>query len=73
VEDGIYDQATVLVNGAPVWSNPARRRHGAQRWTRAGPRRTGRPRRWPTTWPRAPRFELTSDGGLQFGGWNIDD
>ena len=74
VEDGLFDQATVLVNAVPVWSNPA---------TPGGTAHT-----LDSAWTPQDldvsaladdqaavhlRFELQSDGGLQFGGWNIDD
>jgi len=74
VEDGLYDQATVRVNGATVWSNPA---------TPGGTSHT-----LDSAWTQQDldvsaladgqasvtlRFGLQSDGGAEFGGWNLDD
>jgi len=74
VEDGLYDQATIKVNGSTVWTNPA---------TPGGSANT-----LDTTWTLHDvniaaladnnasvklRFGLQSDGGLEFGGWNLDD
>jgi hypothetical protein len=74
VEDGLYDQATILLNGTPVWSNPVS----------AG----GSDHLVDTAWTLQDldvggladnqsalrvRFEMESDGGLEFGGWNIDE
>lgn len=73
VEDATYDQATVFVDGAQVWQNPV-----------GG----GSDHLVDTAWtiqtydvsaladgdPNVRiRFALESDGGLEFGGWNIDD
>ncbi|MBI1854076.1 MAG: M20/M25/M40 family metallo-hydrolase [Planctomycetes bacterium] len=73
VEDGVYDRARILVNGSEVWRNPIG---------------TGRIPMIDTQWvdheidvssladnqPSVQiRFELQSDGGLTFGGWNVDD
>ncbi len=74
VEDGLYDEARILLNGTQVWSNPAS----------AG----GSDHLVDTSWTLQDldvgtladnqpalrvRFELESDGGLEFGGWNLDD
>jgi hypothetical protein len=73
VEDGVYDQASILANGEVVWSNFAsngnhgEEHHGDTQWA-----------------PHAVdlgdvsgelqiAFDLQSDGGLAFGGWTIDD
>jgi hypothetical protein len=73
VEDGIYDHAILSVNGTEIWRNPG---GGGEDHT------------IDTSWVEESydissvadgnpavriRFELQSDGGLQFGGWNIDD
>jgi hypothetical protein len=73
VEDGVYDHARVYANGNLIWENPA-----------GG----GSDHLEDTSWTLQEydisefaafepsvvvRFELQSDGGLQFGGWNIDD
>ncbi|HEX5009841.1 MAG TPA: hypothetical protein VFY71_05530, partial [Planctomycetota bacterium] len=75
VEDGFYDQATVLVNGVPVWSNPATPGGGTAHtldsaWT---PQDLDVSALADDQAAVHLRFELQSDGGLQFGGWNIDD
>ncbi|WP_428262288.1 DUF4215 domain-containing protein [Haliangium sp.] len=73
VEDARWDYATVYANDAIVWRNRATRggdqHHLDSTWTfqdvpigaaaRGGSVRV--------------RFEIQSDGGLEFGGWNIDD
>lgn len=70
IEDGQYDQAEIKINGNLVWSNP-----------------TGT-HTLDTSWQDVDldisqyadgngavkvRFILKSDGGLELGGWNIDD
>jgi Peptidase family M28 len=74
VEDGLYDQATVLVNGVPVWQNPttpggsAHTLDGA--WTLQDLDVSAQADNQAAV---RVRFELESDGGLEFGGWNVDD
>jgi hypothetical protein len=73
VEDAVYDQAEVRVAGTTLWTNPAG---------------SGSDHLIDTDWvihdvdtsavaDNDPafhlRFNLKSDGGLQFGGWNVDD
>jgi len=74
VEDGYYDQANILVDGAEVWSNHATTRsvgdehHQDAQWMvhtvpfSAAPG-SGVELAW----------EIVSDQGLSMGGWNIDD
>jgi hypothetical protein len=66
VEDAGFDQARVLVNGEEIWANAAGAHHEDAGWTLVD----------------VPldavdevtlRFELTADGGLELGGWAIDD
>jgi MYXO-CTERM domain-containing protein len=76
VEDGYFDQASILANGETAWSNfassddfAATRHHRDARWRFhdvdlsaylvEGGVEVG--------------FALRSDGGLHFGGWNVDD
>ncbi|MFC2172778.1 hypothetical protein ACFLU6_09120 [Acidobacteriota bacterium] len=73
VEDAVYDQAIISVNGTPVWQNPAG---------------SGTDHLLDTNWVEHEidisaiadgdpavqiRYELISDPGANFGGWNIDD
>jgi Peptidase family M28 len=73
VEDGQFDRATIRVDGNIVWQNPI-----------GG----GSDHLLDSTWQLHAlnvsaladndpslrlRFELQSDGGLEFGGWNVDD
>jgi hypothetical protein len=73
VEDGQFDRATIRVDGAIVWQNPVG---------------SGSAHLLDNAWQLHDidisaladndpslrlRFELTSDGGLEFGGWNLDD
>ncbi len=75
VEDGFYDQAKVEVNGSVVWQNPITPGGGTNHLI-------------DTAWTAVDhdisaiaannsavkiRFRLKSDGGLQFGGWTLDD
>lgn len=76
VEDGIYDQASISANGEPVWRNYSSDFQG-------GGTVHHRDREWrfhdvdlsSVIGPDGELtldFELTSDGGLEFGGWNVD-
>ena len=77
VEDGIYDQAEIWVNGAEVWQNYASPNqnsadvhHQDRHWAfrsidvtdQVGP-----------TGELFVTFELRTDGGLTYGGWTLDD
>ncbi|MEZ4441842.1 MAG: MYXO-CTERM sorting domain-containing protein [Polyangiaceae bacterium] len=77
VEDGVYDRATIYANGAPVWSNFA-----SQQMQGAGTHHTDREWRFhdvdltdhvSDAGTVQIRFEIASDQGLEFGGWNLDD
>jgi hypothetical protein len=74
VEDATYDQATVRVNGVQVWQNPATPGGSAHTldgaWTLQDLDVSAQADDQASV---QLRFELQSDGGLQFGGWNIDD
>ncbi|MDD4052408.1 MAG: C1 family peptidase [candidate division Zixibacteria bacterium] len=70
VEKGIYDQARIFVNDNLVWENNADLDHIDFQWE------------WHDVDISAfadgnssvtLKFQLISDGGLQLGGWNIDD
>ncbi len=73
VEDGFYDAARIRVNGTQVWRNAVG---------------SGSSNHLDTAWnlheidisgvaanraSNAIRFELMSDSGVTFGGWNVDD
>ncbi|MEM7244638.1 MAG: hypothetical protein AAF533_04810 [Acidobacteriota bacterium] len=73
VEDGVYDQARVIVESTEIWANPV-----------GG----GADHLLDDSWRLVEHdisavaddnpsvtiiFELETDGGLQFGGWNVDD
>lgn len=74
VEDGFFDQARILVDGAEAWSNLNSGRNGNTHHE---------DREWrfhdvDLTDASADgqvqlAFELASDGGLEFGGWTLDD
>jgi hypothetical protein len=74
VEDGLFDRATVRVNGTSVWQNPATgggTTHTLdQAWTLQDLDVSAQADDQAAV---QLRFELESDGGLQFGGWNLDD
>jgi len=78
VEDGAYDQAIIKANGMAVWSN----------FTTPGTNPTIEVNHTDKEWgfhdvdlsaavtagtPLALSFGLTSDQGLNFGGWNVDN
>jgi cysteine-rich repeat protein len=77
VEDGFYDDARVLVNGTEAWRNLASTTEPQQ----DGIHHIDREWRFSDIELAAHeaagkvklRFELTSDEGLQFGGWTLDD
>jgi cysteine-rich repeat protein len=75
VEDGFFDKAKISANGAVVWSNKASPtmnnsiEHVDSEWVFqdidvSSAAKSGKIKL---------RFDLTSDDGLEFGGWNIDD
>jgi hypothetical protein len=73
IEDGFYDQAEVRVNTILQWSNPVG--GGSDHsiddaWTLHDLDVSAQADHHPAV---SIRFRLYSDGGLQFGGWNIDD
>jgi len=74
VEDGYYDQAYVLANGEVIWANHATDRyvgdehHRDEQWvTETFALVLGDEEGLTLGW------EIVADGGLTFGGWNIDD
>lgn len=74
VEDGLYDQAAIRVNGALVWQNPATQGGTSNlidtAWTAQDIDVSALADGQPAV---KIRFELKADGGLEFGGWTIDD
>jgi hypothetical protein len=74
VEDGFFDQATIRVNGTAVWSNPATSGGTSHTldsaWTLHDLNIAALADNNPSV---KLRFQLQSDAGLQFGGWNIDE
>jgi MYXO-CTERM domain-containing protein len=77
VEDGFYDQAQVRVNGALIWSqfasdqqNGADQHHIDVHWAFRSYDITGLA---DDDGRVQVEFELISDGGVELGGWNLDD
>lgn len=76
VEDGLYDQAQIRINGTVVWENVIGTPGDDQNhtvdtsWTPQlidiSAQAAGNP-------SVQIEYRLISDGGLQFGGWNLDD
>ncbi|MBI5361629.1 MAG: hypothetical protein HZA53_00530 [Planctomycetes bacterium] len=70
VEEGIYDQARIKVNGTQVWVNPTNGHTLDTNWSTQvvsiGAIADNNP-------AVTVEFELASDGGLELGGWQIDD
>ncbi len=76
VEDGFFDQATILVNGTPAWTNlntdmgnDSNTHHIDREWRFQDLDLTSAAAGGEVT----VRFELATDGGLTFGGWTLDD
>lgn len=75
VEDGVYDRASILADGEPVWSNflsgvdDGSRHHLDDAWAShaVGLNGAGDDGSLQIAW------DLQSDQGLAFGGWTIDD
>jgi cysteine-rich repeat protein len=77
VEDGYFDQASIYANGEPVWTNfdsdrgnQSQTHHQDQEW------RFHDVDLSPYVDENGEvqvRFEIQSDGGLEFGGWTLDD
>jgi C1A family cysteine protease len=70
VEQGIYDDARVLVNGTEVWHNPDGGNTQDQVWVPAVIDISALADNQASV---QVKFDLASDSGLRFGGWNIDD
>jgi len=70
VESGQYDQAQIRVNGTVVWQNESSVDHLDTGWTKhtldISSQAAGNP-------SVQIQFRMISDGGVQYGGWNIDD
>jgi C1A family cysteine protease len=70
VEEGIYDQATIYVNGTQVWQNQSSGNHLDTQWVEhiidISAVADGNS-------SVVVEYHMESDGGLEFGGWNIDD
>ncbi|MEO0479916.1 MAG: hypothetical protein AAF196_10580 [Planctomycetota bacterium] len=69
VEEGIFDQATIRVNGVEVWANPQNGNLLDTSW-QLFELPIGQFDGSPTI---QVEFTLDSDGALNLGGWNIDD
>ncbi len=70
VEEGIYDQARISVNGVVVWSNPLNGNLIDTSWTT---QEVDISSVADGNSAVQVEFSLQTDGGLEFGGWTIDD
>ncbi|MBK7877458.1 MAG: hypothetical protein IPJ77_17260 [Planctomycetes bacterium] len=70
VEESLFDTARILVNGIEVWRNPVNGNLLDTGWTTQVLDISAQADNNPSV---TVRFELQSDGGLQLGGWQIDD
>ena len=70
VEQGLYDQAQVKVNGAVVWTNPVSADLLDTAWT---PVELDISAQADGQASVQIEFSLVTDTALQYGGWNIDD
>jgi cysteine-rich repeat protein len=76
VEDGHFDHATIYANGVPLWANL-----DSQQGDQSNTHHTDREWRFHDVplgsavhdGTVAVKFELASDGGLELGGWTLDD
>jgi hypothetical protein len=70
VEEGIYDDAKIEVNGVVVWQNPANGDLLDSAWSLQDLDISA----WADNNASVQiTFRLQSDAGLQYGGWNLDD
>ena len=70
VEDGQFDQTTLLVNGQQVWQNPTGSNLTESSWTPVEYDISSITNGSSTV---QVRFQLQSDAGLNLGGWALDD
>jgi hypothetical protein len=70
VEKGIFDQAEIFVNGTRVFVNPDDVDLIDTAWTQMDIDISSLADNNPAV---QVIFEMTSDGGVEFGGWNLDD
>jgi len=70
VEEGIYDQARILVNGQMIYQNPSYGHTLDNGWDFVEYDISAIADNNPSV---QVRFQLLTDGGLEYGGWNIDD
>jgi hypothetical protein len=70
VEEGVYDQAKIKVNGVTVWSNPANGNLIDNGWAM---QEVDISAIADGNSDVKVRFTMESDTSLEFGGWNIDD
>jgi hypothetical protein len=68
VEEAIYDQASIQVNGTKVWTNPQSGNLIDTAWVTHEVDLSAYDGQSINL-----QWRLESDGGLEFGGWNIDD
>lgn len=73
VEDGLYDQASIYANDAVVWGNHTTAERRGDEHTQDEEWMLHTVRLSDVSSPLTLGWDLTSDGGLEFGGWNIDD
>ncbi len=74
VEDGFYDRAVILANGQEVWTNlntgdGGTTHHEDQEWRFHDVDVT----ELAASGQLQVSFQIESDGGLEFGGWTLDD
>jgi hypothetical protein len=69
VESGQFDQAIILVNNSQVWSNPQSNDLVDSSWVLQDLDVSAIAAHNPST---QFKWRLTADGGVEFGGWNID-
>ncbi|MBM3984538.1 MAG: hypothetical protein FJ296_02415, partial [Planctomycetes bacterium] len=70
VEEAIYDQAELFVNATRIFVNQQNGHHVDTAWTAVDYDIGAQANNNAAV---QFKFELTSDAGLEFGGWNIDD
>ena len=70
VEEGIYDDSIIYVNDVEVWRNQENGHTLDTEWKWIQVDITSQAANNPAV---EVKFELTTDGGLEYGGWTIDD
>jgi len=73
VEDALYDQATIYVNDQQAWQNLASDEGGTHHKDKEWRFQDVDISQWIVDGKVQVKYEIASDGGLEMGGWTLDD